>query len=215
MRFRPLMCAAVVVAPMFATVNAQSAAPPLTRRFGIMAGVNSSTLGGDVENVARRTGFIGGVLLVVPFGPTVALQPELFYTMKGAKGNSDDFDATVKIDYFELPLLLRFDVPASGGMRPFFYGGPAVSWKASCNFESNSTGVNVNFGCEELTGNQVHFNTTDYGAIVGAGVGFDLSGRTASIGVRYDHGFGKINDDGDVRNRVISVLGTLEFPWPQ
>jgi hypothetical protein len=221
MPLRRAICTSLIMFPMvaaFGTVRAQSAAPLPPRRVGITAGINSATAGGkDATNPtpSRLTAFMAGVLLVVPVGPSFAFQPELLYSMKGFKVNESTGTETFKENYIEVPLLARFDIAASGGVKPFFYGGPAVSFKIGCDAAGVSGGVTVSFSCDELesqSGGSTKFKSIDFGAIIGGGLAFDVSGKTFTIGARYDHSLAKITDT-DVKHRVISVLATFEFPW--
>jgi hypothetical protein len=212
-RLHHCVYAAFVLGSTVGTAGAQSANLP-PRRFGLTAGVNSSTIGGsDVGNASRRTGFMAGALIVIPVSPTFAIQPELLYTMKGATSNDVDVGSTFKMNYAEIPVLLRVDIPASGGTKPFFYGGPAVSFKVSCDIEATSQGSTVSASCDELESQGVKVKTVDYGVVVGGGLAFDVGGRAFTIGARYDHSLGKIVEDSDSKHRVISILATLEFPW--
>jgi hypothetical protein len=218
MRLRQLVCAGLVAAPVFGTLAAQGAATPL-RRFGFTAGVNSSNLGGaDVGDQSRRTGFTAGGLLILPLGPEVAVEPEFLYTTKGAVSNGTEPNgtkttATLKMNYVEVPVLLRLDLSPSGDTRPFLYAGPAISFKASCTIEGTSQGVSISSTCDALEVQGAKVKTVDYGLIGGGGVAFNVGGRAFSIGARYDHSLGKISSDSDVKHRVISVLATFEFPW--
>lgn len=222
MRLRRIVCTSLILVPLvavFGTVRAQSAAPLAPRRFGITAGMNSATFGGkDATNPkpTRHTGFVAGVLLVVPVGPTFALQPELLYTMKGANFKDAFGSGSFKMTYIEIPLLARFDMATSGRVKPFFYGGPAVSFKMSCDVELKSPFFSFNSSCDELaaqSGGSTKVKSLDYSAIIGGGLAFDVSGKTFTVGARYDHSLGKIDNDSDIKHRVISVLATLEFPW--
>src|SRR5215211_3888433 len=114
MRAHQIVLSSVLVLTSIGVIGAQSAAPLPAKRFGITAGMNSATVAGDdTEDASRRTGLIAGILLVVPIAPNVAIQPEFLYSMKGAKFDDTDVTGTVKIDYAEIPILLRFDVPRS------------------------------------------------------------------------------------------------------
>jgi hypothetical protein len=197
---------------------AQGAATPL-RRFGFTAGVNSSNLGGaDLGDQSRRTGFTAGGLFILPVGPEFAIEPEFLYTTKGAVSNENQpsgvkATSTLKMNYVEVPVLLRLDVSPSGDVRPFLYGGPAIAFKASCNVEGTSQGVSISSTCDAFEVQGAKVNTVDYGLIGGGGVAFNVGGRALSIGARYDHSLRKISSDSDVKHRVISVLATFEFPW--
>lgn len=218
MRLRQLVCAGLVAAPVLGTLAAQGAATPL-RRFGFTAGVNSSNLGGtDLGDQSRRTGFTVGGLLILPLSSEFAIEPEFLYTTKGAVSNQTEPDgtktsATLKMNYVEVPVLLRLDVAPSGDVRPFVYAGPAISFKASCNIEGTSQGVSISSSCDALDAQGAKLKTVDYGLVGGGGVAFNVGGKAFSIGARYDHSLGKISSDDDAKHRVISVLATFEFPW--
>ncbi|HEV8216865.1 MAG TPA: porin family protein [Gemmatimonadaceae bacterium] len=198
--------------------HAQSGSTVPPRRFGIELGGNSSTFGGsDASGSERRTGFLAGALAVLPFSTTIAFEPELVYSMKGANAH-DPQDAsisgTVKIGYLQIPALMRFELAAATvGPHPFLYAGPALGFKTSCSFELHAQGFNVNSSCDDLeTGGGGKINSTDFSLIGGAGIAFNMSGRTVGLALRYDHSLTKIADQGDLKHRVISLLATIEFP---
>src|SRR5438094_542264 len=101
MRLRQVVCTSLLMVPAFSWSGAQNAAPR-GHRFGITGGMNSSTVGGpDANNPTpdRRTGWIGGVLLVLPISSSFAFQPELIYSMKGADINDPSGSGSVKMNY--------------------------------------------------------------------------------------------------------------------
>jgi len=198
-----------------ATANAQSSALPMPpRRFGFTLGANSATVGGsDAQDAGRRTGLLAGALAVLPFSPTVAFQPELAFTSKGASVNDPgdpSFSGALKMTYLQIPALLRFELAAATtGPKPFIYAGPALAFKTSCNFEIKGSGISASANCDDA---DVKANSTDFSVIGGIGVAFRAGGRTVGIAARYDYSLTKISDQGNVKHRVISLLGTLEFP---
>ena len=122
------------------------------------------------------------------------------------------------MNYVEVPLLLRYDVPATGGVKPFVLAGGAVSLKLTCDIDATSSGFSTTTTCEELetqSGSSTSFNTFDYGGVVGGGLAFDVSGKTFTVGARYNYSFGRIEKSSDTKHRVISGLVTLEMPWPK
>ena len=214
MRLRQFPCAGLIAVTLAGTANAQSGVTP-PRRFGFTAGVNSSTISGSDlgDNVSRRTGFAAGALLVLPLSSNIAIEPELLYSTKGIESHDSGIDASLKMNYVQLPVLVRVEIPASGGTKPFLYGGPAISYKASCNVEVSGQGTNISSGCDNLESDTEKLKTIDYGLVAGGGLLFDVGGRKFTIGARYDHSLGKIAESSDSKHRVISVLATLEFPW--
>ena len=76
----------------------------LAPRLGVEGGINLASLNGQNVNdvFASRLGFVGGAFLNLPFGPTLAFQPELLYEEKGGKYNGNPY----RLNYVEVPLLL-------------------------------------------------------------------------------------------------------------
>jgi hypothetical protein len=214
MRLLQTVCALLAVTSM---ANAQAGVKPQPR-IGIVGGVNLASLS-DADGTGSRTGFIGGVMLSLPLANNFAFQPELLYTMKGATDNSSDVTSTVKLSYVELPLLLRLDIPASGGVKPFVYAGPSFALKTSCDVEGESGGTTESLSCDDFAkqvtpfGSPLTFASADVGGIVGGGLAFDVGGRALTVGVRYELGFVSISSDSDSKNRVLSFVGTFEWPF--
>ena len=210
---RLLLAAGITMLPLFATHAQTTVVPPA--RIGVTLGVNSSTLSGDNDGeTSRRTGVIGGAFAVIPTTPVFSVQPELLFTMKGAKTSEQGITGTLKLNYLEIPVLGRFDISAGSGVKPFVYAGPAISFNLSCTAQVSGSGINISGDCEdEDTGESV--KKVDYSGVIGGGLKFDVSGRAFAIGARYTHGFASIGDNGDAKNRTLSLLASLEFPWPK
>jgi hypothetical protein len=209
--------AAIAWTPSLSQSNPQS-----TPRFGIIGGANLATVTGSYfAKVSNRTGFAAGLMAVLPVSPTFAIQPELVFTMKGANSDSGGFSATAKMDYFELPLLARLEIPASGRVKPFVYGGPGFAYRTSCTLEGHTDPPVISFtvDCDEearqgqRASPGVKYRRTDVDGIIGGGLAFDIGGRTMTVGVRYDVGFVNFFTGSDSKNRVLSFMGTLEWPF--
>ena len=228
MRPRDLLLSATLAAIAWTPSLSQSN-PQSTPRFGIIGGANLATqTASGSENLSNRTGFAAGLMAVLPVSPSFAIQPELMFTMKGAKSDAGGVSATAKVDYIELPVLARFDVPAFGRVKPFVYGGPGFAYRVSCSFEGTSTQFQAPGGletreirvtCDSLAAQGQRaspgfkYNRTDVDGIIGGGLAFDVGGRTMTVGVRYDAGFVKFLNVADSKNRVLSFMGTLEWPF--
>jgi Outer membrane protein beta-barrel domain len=225
MRPRDLLLNAALAAMAWSPSLSQSS-PQSTPRFGIIGGANLATLTGSMfENPSNRTGFAAGLMAVLPVLPSFAIQPELMFTMKGT---TSDSDGTAKIDYIELPVLARLEVPAFGRVKPFVYGGPGFAYRVGCSFEGTATEFQAPGGlvtrefrvtCDSLQAQAQRaspgfkYNTADVDGIIGGGLAFDVGGRTMTVGVRYDVGFVKFLSVADSKNRVLSFMGTLEWPF--
>src|SRR5690606_4191712 len=142
-RFIGLLAGAAMMGVPVAGVAAQGI-PLIPKRptIGIMAGVNLASLGGDdITDVDNRTGVMGGIYVTFHLTSTFGIQPEAIYSQRGADvGDGVDVDATIKMDYIDIPVLLRFDIPVVGPIQPFFVAGPSFGFQSKCAMEAESEG---------------------------------------------------------------------------
>jgi hypothetical protein len=183
---------------------------------GVMAGVNLASISGeDISGIDNRTGFLAGVFLTFHVTNTFAIQPEAIYSQKGASDNSDpDFKATFKMDYVDFPVLLRFDIPVAGPIRPFFVAGPAFGVQVKCAIAAEGSGVSASADCDlvdESSEIQFRKKSFDLSGVAGAGLDFKLGGTTLMVGARYEHGLTDVVQDGSIKNRTWSVVGGVTF----
>src|SRR5512143_3152734 len=136
-------------------------------KFGIKAGANVANVNGDfatnVSDWKTRVGFCGGVFLELNFGRILTIQPEVLYTMKGAKATIEEGALTgtgkLRFDYVEIPILLKVRIP-TGPIHPFVFAGPAIGFILTTTFK-DITGTSVDIeGAEKV----------DYSAVMGAGL---------------------------------------------
>lgn len=227
MRPRDLFLNAAIAAIAWTPSLAQSTLQS-TPRVGFIVGVNRATFSGHTYGTPlNHTGFAAGVMAALPVAPRFAIQPELMLTMKGAHSDSAGISATYKVDYVEVPLLARFEIPISGRVKPFVYGGPGFAYRTSCTIEGHyHPGAVFGFagdyfivGCDEearqgqRASPGVNYSKADVDGIIGGGLAFQVGGRTMTVSTRYDVGFVKFLSDADMKNRVLSFMGTLEWPF--
>lgn len=183
-------------------------ASPALGQVGAHAGLTFSTAAGDdVPDVEYRTGFSFGAHLQMNLAPALSFRPELNYMAKGAKFTEGDLTGTVKLNYVQVPLLLRLSLPIPAGPRPYAFAGPAVSFEAGCTLAAESGGVSASADCADADFFERKKLTWD--VVGGAGLGFGLGLGEATIGVRYDLGLTSIDDSGanaDIKTRAISVM---------
>lgn len=175
-------------------------------QLGVKAGLNLANLSGDdVENTDTRTGFAGGVFFMYQFNEMFAVQPEVYYSMKGAK-QSDSFegvsyDAEFKFDYVEIPLLLKFLIPMKGSnIKPAIFAGPSLAFNSSAKLKVEAGGTTTEEDVENI-------KSTDLGLVFGAGIGFPVGKGELGVDVRYILGLSSIDDsaeEADVKNGVIN-----------
>src|SRR5690348_6452332 len=134
---RRVLLSAVIAAGFASTVSAQVPLP--LPRFGVRAGINIAKVSGDsVEGAKNKTAFVGGVVVSLPLSKDFAFQPELVYSMKGAKFSEQGVDGEFKLNYVELPVLLRYDIPVVGATKPFLLAGPSLGFQTSCKISGSN-----------------------------------------------------------------------------
>jgi len=212
---------AIALAVASRTSLAQGTGTPLPpARFGFTGGLNLATFAGDgLGATADRRGFVGGVDLVTPFSSNFSTQIEALYSMKGMKSlgqNPRDY-ALFKLDYIEIPVMLRGDAPLSSSFKPFAFTGPALDIKISCGADGVASGASVSASCGQLQSSSggSKFNNPDFGWVTGAGLGFDFHDRRISFEARYEIGLRTITSGGSSKNRALSFMAAVEAPLPR
>jgi len=110
--------------------------------YGFRMGIAAARIHGDYGDASgsqRRVGFACASFARVPVSGPLSLQPEIGWASKGA---DDNFTGTVsgggyqetfgfpiehRIEYLEIPILLRVDVPTGSWLEPHFLMGPEVA----------------------------------------------------------------------------------------
>jgi len=156
--------------------------------FGVKGGLNMSNLytdDADDENVLF--GFNAGVYATLPVSDFIAIQPELLFTTRGSKLEYNNAlaqgNVKLKLNYIELPLLVRVNITKNFNIHAGGYASYMVSAK--------STG-DGDFEFEDQYDTD-DFNKFDAGIAAGIGVDFN----PISVGLRYNYGLTTIQKDGD------------------
>jgi len=182
---------------------------------GVRAGVDFMTLEGDDvdgDNFDRRTGFMVGGFALIDFEGPFALQPELAYVQKGSTSEittgGTTFNAINKLDYIEIPVLAKFQIPVEGSFSPNIFAGPALGFNVNAEREveggGQSSGQDVS---DEISG-------TEFSLAFGAGADIGLGAGTLSFDFRYGLGLTSIADtDADqfVRNQGFMITAGYAF----
>lgn len=187
---------AAVVTGLLAFTGMQ--AQEKTAAFGFKGGLNFSNLYTDtVDDNNILTGFNAGLYAKLPVTNSIAIQPEINYTTKGAELVTNNSTSKFNVNYIEVPVLLVANLTENFNVHVGPYAAYMVSGKRS--FESGLIS-----GESELDTND--FNKFDAG--VAAGIGIDLD--AVNFGVRYNYGLTKIGKEGDflssdAKNSVLSA----------
>jgi hypothetical protein len=198
-------------------------------QFGIKGGLNLGTAGGDDKSInpgmfdaslaslpsvepKARTGFTAGLSYKAGFLPILGLQTEVLYTQKGAVyevavpaalgGGSGK--ATFKLDYIDIPILLKITPLPLPVVTPYLEAGASYSILLGAKLKLEDPAGESDEG-------DIKDGMTkgDLSIIVGVGVEILM----LDINARYVMGQTKVFKDGDVKifNRGIMVTAGIRF----
>lgn len=159
--------------------------------FGVKGGFNMSNLynsGDDVDDNNILYGFNAGVYATLPISDFIAIQPEVLFTTKGAELEYNNAlvsgNAKFKLNYIEVPLLVRVNITKNFNVHAGGYASYLVSSKVKGNGDFDFD--------QDIDTNDL--NKFDAG--LSAGVGVDFS--PLSIGVRYNYGLTTVGKERTV-----------------
>jgi hypothetical protein len=176
--------------------------------YGFKGGLNFSNLYTDtLDDNNVLTGFNAGLYAKFPITNSIAIQPEINYTTKGAElvYNNAIIQGTAKfnVNYIEVPVLLVANITENFNVHVGPYAAYMVSGKTTndSNFSSS----------------QRELDTNDFNKFDAGGVGIDLD--AVNFGVRYNYGLTKIGKDdsssnfisSDAKNSVLNVYVGLRL----
>ena len=165
-------------------------------KFGAKAGLNLSTIvGDDIDNADMKAGLYFGGFMNVSLNDRLSFQPELLYSVQGAKDEykEEDFsyEETMKLSYLNIPLLLKMSLGASN--RVHIYAGPQLGFLLDAESDYEEVDYSGSYsGTEDI---KDYINSFEFS--LNLGLSFNVSDNL-SLDVRYNRGLSNIFDnDGD------------------
>lgn len=207
---KPLFTFIVLAIILTLSARSQTTRLPLV---GIRGGANFSNLyTSGARDTKSLTGFNVGLFSKIPVSGMLAIEPEIYFTTKGATISYNNFfvngTATFKLNYIELPLMMVVNLTENFNI----HAGPYAGYLVNGSVKNNANIDLFNFE-DNITADD--FNRIDAG--VAAGAGLDFSG--VSIGIRYSYGLTKVGKEKtflgtsytfpDAKNSVISLYASI------
>lgn len=164
---------------------------------GIKFGPTFATFSSDSLDFSTRTGIHGGIFFGGNRDGSVGVQTEINWIRKSAE--TDPLNLGIRIDYVQIPVLLRLNAGSSSSSGFVAYGivGPAVEFKIADEIE----GFTLDDG----------FEGADVSLVFGGGI------EVARIIVegRYAKGLRRINntfsDVAEIKSQTFTILFGLRF----
>jgi hypothetical protein len=190
--------------------------------YGIKAGVNFADLSNSQNPILEmfgirfgtKIGIIAGAFYRIDLTDSFAIQPELYYSQKGTKASGEgslygapySYDFSFRLDYIEIPILMKYRIPTRGKFTPSIFAGPYVAFKASAKavLTVESGGVKQT---QEVDIEKV--KTMDFGLAVGANLDFDIGHSSIIFDIRYSVGLLKISEyenDPEMKNSAFTLM---------
>jgi hypothetical protein len=201
-------------------------------RFGFFGGLNFANMGGDMDHIGNglaadladqfggswsaskgsKTGIGFGGYYYLSLSPTLGMQIEGQYMNRGVAfdltGPGESGEARLKLNYFELPVLLRLSPGPGMDGRLVFLAGPVFGFNSTTDLEVKAGGSSTTTDVSD------QFKSTTFGALIG--VGFNVAmGETSAflVQARYYLGLANALDDLDLSSKSgdFGFFAGLEF----
>ena len=159
-----------------------------------------------------RTGFVAGVGVLFALSPRFGIGTGGYYSQQGVgltlSDGASSADATLELDYIQVPLTLGVSFPTSGAITPHLFAGPMIGFNATCKVSSSGSS-------EDCPSDTV--NSTDVGVLFGGGLGFRAGTGMFVVNAYYDLGLTNVQKDAPsgsptFNNRVFGFSVGYGFP---
>lgn len=182
-------------------------------KVGVKFGMNVSTIAGDGENIDPAVAFHGGAVVEFPVSEKFSVQPELVYSMQGAKSSGIlEVDGTpynvkehLKLSYLNIPVMAKYYVTPEFSVL----AGPQLGFLTSAKDKIKFDDGEGNSGSDNVDVKDV-FKSID--VAFGFGLGYSFI-KQINAEIRYNVGLSNIADDGDsnMQNNVLQVSLGFRF----
>jgi len=153
-------------------------------KFGVKAGANFYKFSGsdtdfEDESPDMKVGIAGGGMVNIPINEMFSVQPELLYSMEGAKYSISGVDLKFNVNFINVPILIQYN--SSG-----FYAetGPQIGFLTSAKVKVE----------DEEEDYKEFFKSTAFSWAIG--LGYRLPSGIG-FGARYNLGLSSLADDDD------------------
>jgi hypothetical protein len=184
---------AAVSTTAFSQEQQTSAEPALKAKFGVKGGFDLTSLYiSDVSSEHMKPGFDAGIFAKLPITRGFSIQPELEYSLKGAKDTYNNLvqgngEYRFNLGYIQLPVLAVVNILPNFSL----HAGGYAAYLVNANVHQVDQNGNLENSAELNTGD---FKRWDFGLMGGAA--FDIENFT--LGARYSYGLTEIGQNGNL-----------------
>lgn len=166
-------------------------------KTGAKGGINFTNFYDGGTDYESRTGFMlgGFIKMSLPESP-ISIQPEAYYSQKGAETSGG---GEIKLEYLEIPILLKIGLGESEVVSPNLFLGPYA-------------GVNLNQDSGGLLSTPDETENIDFGGVIGAGLDVEAGSSIFTFDVRYGFGLSPVFQSGDEKNSAFAIVAGISLP---
>lgn len=176
---------AIAAVSLCSTVVAQQVSKEKFINIGIKGGLNVFNINNNNNaNYDSKLGVNAGLIGHIHLTRQIALQPEIVYSVQGAKFNTAGITTKLNLGYINVPLMLQYMF--DNGFR--LQAGPQIGFLASAKSKTNNLSVDV----------KNSFKKVDFA--LGAGIGYVEPSSGLGIDVRYNLGLSDISESTAVKS---------------
>jgi hypothetical protein len=177
--------------------------------LGVEGGLNIANVSITPSQTSNsRTGLIIGGVLDIGISRSIGVTTGLRYIMKGFQVTNGGATFTDKLNYLEVPALLKVKFPLTE-VKPYLVGGPVLGIRVAAS-EEQSNGQQTN----DVDASSA-FESIDFGLLFGGGLDFNVATKTdLFVQVGYSLGLSniyKLNPQFTVKNYGIQITGGAKF----
>ena len=170
---------AIVAISLCSTAVAQQVSKEKFINIGVKGGLNVFNITNDNNvNYNSKLGVHAGLIGHIHLTRQIALQPEIVYSVQGAKFDVAGVTTKINLAYINVPLMVQYMF--DNGFR--LQAGPQIGFLANAKSKTNNTSVDV----------KNSFKKVDIA--LGAGIGYVEPSSGLGIDVRYNLGLTDISE---------------------
>lgn len=177
--------------------------------MGIESGLNIANMSLTPNlNSSTKTGFMVGGFADIGVSRIVSIRPGLRYVTKGFTLTGNGFTLNEKMNYLEMPLLIKASIPLKH-VRPYFVAGPSLGINLSASQEISANGQVV-----QTDDVSASWETIDFGLYFGSGFDFHVADNIDVFsGFGYTLGLTNVSKAQGLegRNSGIQITGGVKF----
>jgi opacity protein-like surface antigen len=174
--------------------------------IGVSAGLSLSHFIGedgtsDFADYTNKPDMTFGISGSIRLHEWLSIQSDILFVSKGRRTSLDGaLVSTLDVNYIEIPVMARIEIPLSARVAPYLLAGPALGFLLRFQVDSEVDGVIM-----DRTDQAKRF---DLSGILGAGVKVALTRQHGlTLEGRYDRSFTRfLKSEEDVENRVFAFM---------